>query len=80
LLAATSTAAGASLVTFALYTVEKGQGLVYAVIPASYGILRYLLIIANREGAEPIQLFLKDHQIQFAAFILLALMGWIIYH
>lgn len=80
LLAATSTAAGASLVTFALYTVEKGQGLVYAVIPASYGILRYLLIIANRKGAEPIQLFLKDHQIQFAAFILLALMGWIIYH
>ncbi|MEJ5301459.1 MAG: decaprenyl-phosphate phosphoribosyltransferase [Thermodesulforhabdaceae bacterium] len=80
LLAATSATASASLVTFALYTVEKGHhDLVYAVIPASYGILRYLLTITTRKGSEPIQIFLKDPQLQVATFVLLTVMGWIIY-
>lgn len=78
-LAASAISASASLVTFGLYCIEKGAFLVYTIILAAYGLMRYLLLVMNREGSEPIQLFLKDTQLQVVTLVFLTVMGWIIY-
>ncbi|MCX7823767.1 MAG: UbiA family prenyltransferase [Syntrophobacterales bacterium] len=80
ILTASAISASAALVTFGLYSLERGGKFIYAVIPASYGLLRYLLVVTNRKGSEPIQIFLKDTQLQIVSFIFLVIIGWVIYH
>lgn len=79
LIAACAISASSALVTFGLYSIEKGGKFVYAVIPASYGLLRYLLIVMDRKSSEPIQIFLEDPQLQIVSFAFIAIIAWIVY-
>jgi len=72
--------AAVSLLMYALYTVEKGGDLIYTVLPAAYGILRYLLLILEGEGAEPLETFLRDPQLWITTLLFLGGIGWLIYH
>ncbi len=79
IIAVSAVSASASLVTFGLYCIEKGTFPVYTTILAAYGLFRYLLLVMNREGSEPIQLFIKDVQLQLVTLIFILVMGWAIY-
>jgi len=72
--------AGASaLVTYALYTVEKGGHLIYTLIPAAYGIFRYLQLILKNKNGEPLEVFSKDIQLWLASLIFLIGIAWEVY-
>ena len=60
-----------SLITYILYTVERGRGLVFTTIPAIYGILRYLQLLRKGKGGDPIKTFFKDPHLLISGFILL---------
>ncbi len=72
--------AGASaLVTYALYTVEKGGHLIYTLIPAAYGIFRYLQLILKGKSGEPLEVFLHDIQLWVTSLVFLIGIGWVVY-
>jgi len=60
-----------ALITYILYTVERGQGLVFTALPAVYGILRYLQLIKEDKGEDPIKTFFKDPHLLISGTILL---------
>ncbi len=60
-----------TLITYILYTVERGQGLVFTTLPAVYGILRYLQLIKEDKGEDPIKTFFKDPHLFISGTILL---------
>ncbi len=60
-----------ALITYILYTVERGQGLVFTAIPAVYGILRYLQLLREDQGSDPIKTFFKDPHLLASGAILL---------
>ena len=66
LLTSTST-----LITYILYTVERGQGLVFTTLPAAYGVLRYLQLLKEKRGGDPIETFFKDPHLLISGIILL---------
>lgn len=65
--------AAASIVTYALYAVSKGNVMVFTVIPAVYGLVRYLQVVLMRNIDDPITLAFKDIHIISAAIIFLIL-------
>jgi 4-hydroxybenzoate polyprenyltransferase len=67
------TAGGVSVVTYALYTVEKGQFLVFSLIPATYGITRFIMLTNNGNGGDPILALVKDGHLVIATAIFLAI-------
>ena len=60
-----------ALITYILYTVERGKGLVFTAIPAVYGILRYLQLLKEDKGGDPIKTFFKDPHLLISGTILL---------
>ncbi len=60
-----------SLITYILYTVERGHGLVFTTIPAIYGIMRYLRLLKEDQGNDPIKTFFKDPHLLVSGTILL---------
>ena len=60
-----------ALITYILYTVERGQGLVFTTIPAIYGILRYLQLLKEGKGSDPIKTFFRDPHLLVSGAILL---------
>ncbi len=60
-----------ALITYVLYTVERGQGLAFTAIPAIYGILRYLQLLREDKGSDPIKTFFKDPHLLISGAILL---------
>ena len=69
--------AAASIVTYALYAVNKGGIMVWTVIPATYGLVRYLQIVVVKNLDDPISTFFGDTHIVISAiiFIFLSLCG-----
>ena len=69
--------ASASIVTYALYAVNKGGIMVWTVIPATYGLVRYLQIVMTKNMDEPIIITFTDLQMLLAisAFLILTFMG-----
>ena len=64
--------ASASIVTYALYAVSKGGIMVWTVIPATYGLVRYLQIVIARGIDDPIKItFLDCHMILSLLFFLI---------
>ena len=72
-------AGGSALVTYALYTVEKGGHLIYTIIPAAYGIFRYLQLILRGKNGEPIEVFSKDFQLWIVSLLFLIGIAWEVY-
>jgi len=52
--------AGVSLVTYALYTVENDHNLVLSIMPATYGIVRFLYVTDSGKGGDPILTTIRD--------------------
>ncbi|WP_461834534.1 decaprenyl-phosphate phosphoribosyltransferase [Desulfothermus sp.] len=74
-----SMAGGAALVMYALYTVEKGGNLIYTLIPAVYGIFRYLQLILKGKKGEPLEVFSDDVQLWLVSWLFLVQIVWAIY-
>jgi decaprenyl-phosphate phosphoribosyltransferase len=66
-------AGGVSIVTYALYTVEKGQLLVFSLIPATYGITRFIMLTDKGDGGDPILALVKDSHLIIATLIFLTI-------
>ncbi|RLD36335.1 MAG: decaprenyl-phosphate phosphoribosyltransferase [Bacteroidetes bacterium] len=69
--------ASASIVTYALYAVNKGGIMVWTVVPATYGLVRYLQIVMTKNMDEPIIITFTDLQMLLAisAFLILTFIG-----
>ena len=67
------TAGGVSIVTYALYTVEKGQLLVFSLIPATYGITRFIMLTNRGDGGDPILALMKDSHLIIATLMFLTI-------
>jgi 4-hydroxybenzoate polyprenyltransferase len=70
---------GVTLVVYALYTVEKGDGLVYSVLPATYGIVRFFLLTDKGLGGDPIKTLFKDIHLVFTCLIFIGFISFRIY-
>ena len=68
-----------SIVTYALYTVEKGQFLVYSLIPAIYAITKFIMITDEGRGGDPILTLVKDTHLIMATLTFLAIISCNIY-
>ncbi len=73
------TLGGVTLVVYALYTVEKGNGLVYSVLPATYGIVRFFLLADHGKGGDPIKALFGDTQLLVTTLIFFLFLGLKIY-
>jgi 4-hydroxybenzoate polyprenyltransferase len=71
-------AASASLVTYALYTLEHKNGLFYTVPLAAFGLVRYMYIVKSGNG-DPTDALMKDGQIMGVGMLWAAAIGIIIY-
>lgn len=68
-----------TLVMYALYTVEVRNSLYYTVPIATYGILRYLMLIEERKTGDPTELVLQDRQLVGLLCLWTAVVGVLIY-
>ena len=68
-----------SLVTYALYTVENSHNLVYSIIPATYGVIRFLMLTENGKGGDPILTLVKDPHLLISTLVFLGLVCYKIY-
>ncbi len=71
--------AGVSLVVYAIYCIEKRNNLIYSIIPATYGIMRFCILAERGKTADPVRLFFKDIQLIVAVIIFLVFLGIKIY-
>jgi decaprenyl-phosphate phosphoribosyltransferase len=70
--------AAAAMVTYALYTVERENGLFYTVPLAAFGLIRYIYIVKQGRG-DPTEALLFDKQILGVGVLWACLIGLIIY-
>lgn len=70
--------AAASLVTYALYTLERKNGLFYTVPLAAFGLIRYIYIVKQGKG-DPTEALLFDKQILSVGVLWALMIGLIIY-
>ena len=68
-----------SLVVYALYCVEKKNNLIYSIIPATYGIMRFCILAEQGKTSDPIRLFFKDIQLIVTGIIFLLFLSIKIY-
>lgn len=73
------TIGGVTLILYALYTVEKGNGLVYSVLPAAYGIVRFFLLTDKGVGGDPIKALFSDSHLLITTLIFLGFISFRIY-
>lgn len=70
---------GVTLVVYALYAVEHGSLVVVSVVPATYGIFRFLYLTDLGRGSDPIKTLFSDQQLLMTSLIFLVLLASIIY-
>ncbi len=70
---------GVTLVVYALYAVEHGSLIVLSVIPATYGIFRFLYLTDLGKGSDPIKTLFSDRQLLLTTLIFLLFLSIIIY-
>lgn len=71
--------AGISIVVYIIYCMEKKNGLIYSVIPATYGIMRFCILAEQGKTADPTRLFFEDPQLIIATLIFLVFLSIKIY-
>jgi len=71
--------AGVSLVVYALYCLEKKNNLIYSIIPATYGIIRFCILAEQGRASDPVELFLKDLQLIIVSGLFIIFVGIKIY-
>lgn len=70
---------GVTLVVYALYAVERGSLVVLSVIPATYGIFRFIYLTDLGRGSDPIKTLFSDRQLLFTTLIFLMFLSIVIY-
>lgn len=70
--------ASSALVTYALYTLEHKNGLLYTIPVAAFGLLRYIYIVKDGKG-DPTEALLKDKQILGTGVLWMAMIAVVIY-
>lgn len=68
-----------TLVVYALYTVENGKLVMYSVIPATYGIFRFMYLADLGRGSDPIKTLFSDKQLLLTTLIFLFFLTLVIY-
>lgn len=68
-----------TLVVYGLYAVEHGALVVYSVLPATYGIFRFIYLTDQGEGADPIKTLFSDRQLLLTTLIFLLFLAFVIY-
>jgi hypothetical protein len=71
--------AGVSRVVYALYCLEKKNNLIYSIIPATYGIIRFCILAEQGRASDPVELFLKDLQLIIVSGLFIIFVGIKIY-
>lgn len=71
---------GVTLVVYALYAVERGVFVVYSIIPAAYGIFRFLYLTDLGKGSDPIRTLFSDRQLLLTTLIFLIFLTIVIYN
>ena len=71
--------AGVSLVAYALYTVENDHNLVLTILPATYGIVRFLYLTDSGRGGDPILTMLRDSHLLICTLVFLLFICYKIY-
>jgi decaprenyl-phosphate phosphoribosyltransferase len=70
--------ASATLVTYALYSLEHKGGLFYTVPLTVFGLLRYIYIVKQGKG-DPTEALLKDGQLMIVGIVWAMMIGMMIY-
>ncbi len=60
-----------TLVVYSLYVVEKDQILIYSLLPATYGVLRFIMLTEKGRCSDPIKVLLKDKQLALTTIVFL---------
>ena len=71
------TMGGISILAYGLYVVGNKNNIIYSIIPATYGIARFLLLVDRGKGGDPILTLLKDPHLVLTVLIFF---GFICYH
>lgn len=68
-----------TLVVYALYAVEQGSLVIYSILPASYGIFRFIYLTDLGRGSDPIRTLFSDRQLLLTTLIFLLVLTFVIY-
>ncbi|MBT3176484.1 MAG: UbiA prenyltransferase family protein [Desulfobacula sp.] len=68
-----------TLVVYSLYAVEHGKFVIFSIIPAAYGIFRFIYLADFGKAADPIKTLFSDSQLLLSASIFLLFLTIIIY-
>lgn len=68
-----------TLVVYALYVVEQGGIVVYSVLPATYGIFRFIYLADLGKAGDPVKVLFTDLQLLITALFFLIFIGITIY-
>ncbi|NOX33900.1 MAG: UbiA prenyltransferase family protein [Deltaproteobacteria bacterium] len=68
-----------TLVVYSLYAVEHGELVMYSVIPAAYGIFRFIYLTDLGKGSDPIKTLFSDGQLLLTTLIFLLFLALVIY-
>ena len=68
-----------TLVVYALYAVEHGKLVIFSIIPATYGIFRFIYLTDLGKGSDPIKTLFSDRQLLLTTSIFLLFLTIVIY-
>ena len=71
--------AGITLVVYSLYAVEHGKLVMYSIVPATYGIFRFIYLTDLGKGSDPIKTLFSDRQLLLTTLIFLLFLTFVIY-
>lgn len=69
----------ASLISYSLYTIEKGEDLFYTVILSTFGLIRYLYIVKKGKG-EPVDAIFSDRILSVTIIMWIIVVGYLRYN
>lgn len=68
-----------TLVVYGLYAVEHGSLIIYSILPATYGIFRFIYLTDLGKGSDPIKTLFSDMQLFLTTLIFLLFLAMVIY-
>jgi 4-hydroxybenzoate polyprenyltransferase len=69
----------ASLISYSLYTIEKGEDLFYTVILSAFGLIRYLYVVKMGKG-EPVEAIFSDRILSITIIMWIIVVGYLRYN
>jgi len=69
-----------TLVVYSLYAVEHAKLVIYSVIPAAYGIFRFIYLTDLGKGSDPVKALFSDRQLLLTTLIFFLFLSIVIYN